>query len=207
MSNPSEQSPARQSAVGQSPVEQYLAGVLSRSWWLLLLRGIAAIVFAIFAWLQPEITVAVLVLLFGAYSMADGILGIWTAISGRKDNAYWWVLLLWGLVGIGIGVLTVIAPAAVTLALLIYVAVWAIATGVLQIIAAVRLRKEIEGEWLLGLAGVLSVVFGILLVAQPGLGILTLLWLLAGYTLVFGIVLIVLAFKARSFGHKSGSHA
>jgi len=180
-------------------IEGRLASILSRSWWLLLVRGLVAIVFGVLTWFQPGISLAALVLLFGAYSMADGILALWTAIAGRKDHEHWWVLLLEGLLGVGIGVLTFIAPNVTALALLFYIAIWAIATGVLEIVAAIRLRKEIQGEWLLILAGLASVVFGILLMAQPGAGALALLWLIASYAIVFGVVLVILAFKARRF--------
>jgi len=180
-------------------IEGRLASILSRSWWLLLVRGLVAIVFGVLTWFQPGISLAALVLLFGAYSMADGILALWTAIAGRKDHEHWWVLLLEGLLGVGIGVLTFIAPNVTALALLFYIAIWAIATGVLEIVAAIRLRKEIQGECLLILAGLASVVFGILLMAQPGAGALALLWLIASYAIVFGVVLVILAFKARRF--------
>jgi len=134
--------------------------------------------------------------------MADGILGAWTAIAGRKERDHWWVLLLEGLVGIGVGLLTLFAPGVTALALLFYIAIWAIATGVLEIVAAIRLREEIEGEWLLVLGGLASVVFGILLMARPGVGVLAVLWLVAAYAVVFGVLLVVLAFKARSFGRQ-----
>jgi len=177
------------------------AGILSRSWWALLLRGACAIAFGVLTWTQPGISLAALVLLFGAYVLADGVLGVWTAIAGRKDHEHWFALLLWGLVGIGVGFLTFQAPALTGLALLFYIAVWAIATGVLQIVAAIRLRKEIEGEWLLVLGGLASVVFGALLMARPGAGALALLWMIAAYAVIFGVIMVILAFKARSF-HK-----
>jgi uncharacterized membrane protein HdeD (DUF308 family) len=180
-------------------VKDHLAAILSRNWWVLLLRGIVAIVFGVLTWLLPGISLAALVLLFGAYSMVDGILGAWTAIAGRKEHEHWWVLLLEGLVGIGVGILTLFAPGVTALALLFYIAIWAIATGVLEIVAAIRLRKEIEGEWLLVLGGLASVAFGVLLMARPGAGALAVLWIIAAYAVVFGVILVVLAFKARSF--------
>jgi uncharacterized membrane protein HdeD (DUF308 family) len=179
-----------------------LATILSRNWWVLLLRGIVAIAFGVLTWFQPGISLASLVLLFGVYSMADGILGAWTAIAGRKERDHWWVLLLEGLVGIGVGLLTLFAPGVTAMALLFYIAIWAIATGVLEIVAAIRLRKEIEGEWLLVLGGLASVVFGVLLMARPGVGVLAVLWLIAAYAVVFGVLLVILAFKARSFGRQ-----
>jgi len=180
-------------------VSEQLASILSRGWWLLLLRGLAAIAFGVLTWSQPGISLSVLILFFGAYSMADGVLGIWAAVAGRDQHEHWWVLLLEGLLGVGVGILTFFAPGVTALALLFYIAIWAIGTGVLEIVAAVRLRKEIEGEWMLILAGLASVVFGVLLMVQPGAGALALLWLIATYAIVFGVLLVLLAFKARSF--------
>jgi uncharacterized membrane protein HdeD (DUF308 family) len=177
----------------------HLASTLARGWWLLILRGLVAIVFGALAWIQPGITLAALVLLFGAYSMADGVLCLWTAITGPKGHEYWWLLLLEGLVGIGIGFLTFFAPGITALALLFYIAIWAIATGILEIAAAIRLRKEIDNEWLLLLAGLASVVFGILLAAQPAVGALALLWLIGSYAILFGVLLLILALKIRKF--------
>lgn len=180
-------------------IQERLASILTRHWWLLVLRGLAAIAFGVLTWLRPGISLAALVLLFGAYALVDGVLGVWMAISGRKMNEYWWVLLLAGLVGIGVGVVAFLAPGITALALLFYIALWAIATGVLQIVAAIRLRREIRGEWWLILAGLASVVFGGILIARPASGALALLWLIATYAVVFGVLLLLLAFKARSF--------
>jgi uncharacterized membrane protein HdeD (DUF308 family) len=182
-----------------SEIEKSFAKILRRNWRMLLLRGIAAIAFGIVIWLLPEISLAALVLLFGAYSLIDGILGVWVAIAGRKEHDDWWVLFLGGLFGIAVGVITFIAPGLTAIALLFYIAIWAIATGVLEIVAAIRLRKEIQGEWLLILGGLASVVFGVLLMAHPTAGALAVLWLIASFAVVFGVLLLVLAFKARRF--------
>jgi len=185
-----------------SILEKHLATILSRTWWMLLLRGLIAIAFGLLIWLQPAVSLAALVLFFGAYVLADGILGVWGAVMGRKEHEDWWVLLLWGLVGVGVGILTFMAPGVTALALLFYIAAWAIATGVLQIIAAVRLRKMIRGEWWLILGGLASVIFGVLLMASPGTGALAVLWLIAAYAVVFGVLLVLLAFKARGFSRQ-----
>src|SRR5271167_2035357 len=177
----------------------HLASSLKRSWWLMLLRALAAIAFGVLIFVLPGISLVSLVLVFGAYCMADGILTVWTAVSGSKDHESWWLLLLEGVLGIGIGVLTIFAPAVTALALLFYIALWAIATGVLEIAAAIRLRKEIQGEWLLLLAGLASVVFGVLLIWQTGAGALTVLWLIGSYAIVFGVLLLILALKIRGF--------
>jgi uncharacterized membrane protein HdeD (DUF308 family) len=193
------QQPTRQKERLMETIKGHLASILSRRWWLLLLRGLIAIAFGVVSWVQPGISLASLVLLFGAYSLADGVLNAWTALEGRREHEHWWVLFLEGLLGIGVGVLTFLAPALTALALLFYIAIWAIATGVLEIVAAIRLRKEIENEWMLIVAGLASVVFGVLLMAQPAAGALALLWLIASYAIFFGVLLVILAFKVRAF--------
>ncbi|GAN34828.1 MAG: HdeD family acid-resistance protein [Candidatus Brocadia sp. AMX2] len=183
-------------------VEKQLATILARNWWVLLLRGIIAIIFGVLVWVLPWISLVVLVLLFGAYALVDGILGVWIAIMGRKEHEDWWVLLLWGLIGIGVGILTFLVPDVTALALLFYIAAWAIATGVLQIVAAIRLRRQIKGEWMLILGGLASVVFGVLLMAQPFAGALALLWLIVIYAVLFGVLLVILALRVRTFGNQ-----
>jgi uncharacterized membrane protein HdeD (DUF308 family) len=180
--------------------EKQLATILSRRWWTLLLRGLAAILFGVLVWLLPNITLAVLVLSFGAYVLLDGTAGIWIAFAGRKSYEDWWLLLLWGLVGIGVGILTFLSPVVTELALVFFIAVWAIATGILHVVIAIQLRKEIRGEWLLILDGLLSVAFGVFLMVRPEAGALALIWLIGIYAVAFGIVLVILAFKMRSFG-------
>ena len=134
------------------------------------------------------------------YAVVDGVMGVWVAIAGRKEMDNWWALLLWGLVSIAVGALTFLTPGITTLALLFYMAVWAIARGVLEIVSAIRLRKEIQGEWMLALAGAASVAFGAILIARPGDGALAVLWLIAVYAIVVGALLTVLALKVRSLG-------
>ncbi len=176
-----------------------LATILSHFWWMTLIRGVIAILFGIMLFAWPQMSLASLVLVFGAFALADGVANVVTAIGGREENETWWVLLLAGLAGIGVGALTFLNPGATALALLFYIAIWAIATGLLQIVAAVRLRKEIEGEFWLGLAGLASIVFGVLIAARPGEGALAVLWLIATYAIAYGVILIVLAFQARGF--------
>jgi uncharacterized membrane protein HdeD (DUF308 family) len=175
--------------------------MLHRSWWVLLLRGAAAIVFGVLTWLQPAASAAALLLVFGAYVFVDGLLGSYTAIKSRHESRHWWVILLWGLTGVVVGVLTVINPAVTALVLTLYIGVWALITGVMEIIAAIRLRKEIEGEWLLVLGGVISLLFGAFVLAQPGAGMMAMLWVLATYAVVFGLLIVILAFRIRSISH------
>jgi len=173
---------------------------LAENWWLLLLRGIAAIVFGILAFFWPGITLLTLVLLWGAYALVDGVLALWAAISGRVPSMTpgprWWLGIV-GLAGIAAGIVTFAWPGMTTFILLMFIAAWAIVTGVMEIVGAVRLRKEIEGEWLLILSGLLSVAFGIILFAQPGTGALALVWFIGWFAVLFGAVNIALAFRLK----------
>ncbi len=178
-----------------------LARTLARNWWLLLLRGLLAVAFGILTFMQPAVSLAWLVLFFGVFSFADGVLGVFTAVSDREHENRW-LLLLGGLLGIGVGLLTFFAPGITAVALLFYIALWAVLTGVIEIVAAIRLRNEIEGEWFLALAGLVSIAFGALLLARPGAGALAVLWLIASYAIVFGAIMAALAFKLRSHGKK-----
>ena len=175
-----------------------LADILSRYWWMTLLRGVFWILFGIILFARPGISLYSLTLALDVILFIDGIINVSNAVSGRKEHDDWWVLLLVGLAGIVIGVLTFYNPQVTALAVVYYVAIWAIATGLLEIVAAVRLRRQIQGEVWLVLAGIVSVAFGVWLVARPGQGALTLLWLIALYAVAFGIVLLLLAFKVRS---------
>jgi uncharacterized membrane protein HdeD (DUF308 family) len=174
-----------------------LADILSRYWWMTLLRGLFWILFGIVLFARPGISLLSLTLALGVILFIDGVINVANALSGRKEHDDWWVLLLVGLAGIGIGLLTFYNPQATALAVVFYVAIWAIATGLLEIVAAIRLRRQIEGEVWLALAGIASVVFGVLLVARPGAGALTILWLIGFYAVAFGVVLLLLAFRVR----------
>ena len=178
-------------------IENRISSLLQRGWRLLLLRGLAAIAFGLLTWLKPGISLSALVLLFGSYALVDGVLAISAAISGRGQD-YWWLLLLGGLVGIAVGGLSFANPSVTALGLLFYIAFWAIVTGMLEIFAAIRIRREVHGEWRLILAGIVSVAFGAFLLARPGAGALTVLWLIALYAMTLGVILVMLAFKARS---------
>jgi uncharacterized membrane protein HdeD (DUF308 family) len=171
---------------------------LARNWGWIALRGVLAIVFGVIALVQPQSAFAALVLLFGAYAFADGVFALVALFRGAGGNRFW-VLALEAVVGIGIGVLTITRPAQTALVLLYYVGIWAILTGILEIVAAVRLRKEITGEFWLGLAGVLSIAFGVLLFVQPDSAALALTIWIGIYAIIFGVVLLMLAFRLRKF--------
>ncbi len=174
-----------------------LTDALSRTWWLLLLRGTVAVLFGVLTWLRPSISLASLVLLFGAFAFADGLLSAWAAVQCRKEQETWWVLLLVGLLGLGVGLVTLFLPGVTAVALLFYMAIWAMSTGVLHVATGIRLRKEIEGEWRLALAGCASIAFGLLMMVRPGVGALAVLWAIATYAVVLGILLVMLAVKVK----------
>jgi uncharacterized membrane protein HdeD (DUF308 family) len=172
---------------------------LSRNWWVFLIRGVAAILFGIGAFVWPGLTIAVLVLMFGAYALVDGIFAIIAGIAARNQVERWWMMVIVGLAGIATGVLTFLWPGMTALVLLYFIAAWAIVTGIFQIAAAIRLRKEIEGEWLLALGGIASVIFGVLLILMPGAGALASIWIIGSYAIIFGILMIGLAFRLRGW--------
>jgi uncharacterized membrane protein HdeD (DUF308 family) len=175
-----------------------LIETLKRHWWVPVLRGIAAIVFGIIAFVYPGLTVAVLVLLFGAWVLVDGVFRIVGAIGHRASDPDWGWQLVIGILGIIIGFLTFHAPAITALALVIYIAAWALMIGATEIAVAFKLRREIKGEWFLILMGLLSIVFAIMLLWNPLPGALALVWLIASYAIVFGLLGIILGFRLRT---------
>lgn len=182
-----------------SPVGQGVLPVLARNWWALALRGLAAILFGVLAFAWPGITLFVLVLFFGAYMLVDGIFAIVAAVRAAGEEDRWWLLLIQGVLGVLAGLVAFFWPGLTALALLYFIAAWAIVTGIMEIVAAIRLRQEIEGEWALGLSGLLSVIFGILLVVLPApAGLLSLVWLIGAYAVATGVLLLILAFRVRS---------
>lgn len=182
-----------------------MVDLLARNWGWVMLRGVAALVFGLLALFNPGITVAALVILFGAYALVDGISTIISAIANRHGEPHWVALLIGGIVSIAAGVVTFARPGFTALALLYLIAAWAIITGILEIVAAIRLREAIRGEWLLILAGVLSVLFGVLLIVAPGAGALAVVLWIGAYAVVFGIVLIILAFRLRQWHREYGA--
>ncbi|HSP19291.1 MAG TPA: HdeD family acid-resistance protein [Myxococcaceae bacterium] len=176
---------------------------LARSWGWIALRGVLAILFGVVAIASPGSAFAAIVLIFGAYAFADGVFALVALFRGAPKERFW-VLVFEAVVCIGIGILTFTRPAATALALLYYVGIWSILTGVLELVAAIRLRKEITGEFWLGLAGVLSVLFGIVLFASPGPAALALAVWIGVYAILFGVTLLLLALRLR---RHAASHA
>jgi uncharacterized membrane protein HdeD (DUF308 family) len=173
-----------------------MAIALAHNWWTLVLRGLAAILFGILAYIWPGITFTVLVLFFGAYALWDGVFALIGAFRTEGDRR--WSLVLGGLVGIAAGLVTFFWTGAATIAILSIIAAWAIVTGVFEIVSAIRLREEIEGEWLLLLSGLLSVLFGIALVIWPVAGLVAVTWMIGAYSILFGVLLTMLGFRLRN---------
>jgi len=171
---------------------------LKRGWWLLVLRGVCAVLFGILTFVWPGVTLVTLVLLFGAYALINGIFTLGLAIRAPKGTPGMGTVVLLALLGIAAGILTFAYPGITALSLLWIIAFWAIFTGVFEIMAAVRLRKELSNEWFLILSGVLSVLFGVLILAMPGAGALSIVWVIGSYAILFGIMMLTLAFRIKS---------
>jgi uncharacterized membrane protein HdeD (DUF308 family) len=178
--------------------------LMTQNWWAIALRGLVAVLFGIAAFVWPFITLWVLVALFGAYALIDGIFAVIEAF--RRDGARerWWALLIEGAVGIVIGLVTFLWPGLTAMGLLYLIAFWAIVTGVFEIITAVRLRHEISGEWMMAVIGIISIVLGFLLVAFPVAGALSVVFMIGAFVFAMGALMIALAFKLRSLGHPGG---
>ena len=180
-------------------MDESMDELLSKAWWMLALRGVIALLFGILAFLLPGLTLLWLVALFTAYALITGIVSIYGSVKNRQYDREWWLILLLGLVSVAAGIIAIIHPALTALVLVLVMGANALVTGVLDIAVAIRLRKAIEGEWLLVLAGLASIVFGILVFMFPGAGALALVWLISAYAIASGILLLILAFKAHGW--------
>jgi uncharacterized membrane protein HdeD (DUF308 family) len=174
-----------------------LLETLKRHWWVPVIRGVAAIVFGMLAFVYPGLTVAILVLFFGAWVLVDGVFRVVGAVGGRATDPEWGWHLVIGILGIMIGFLTFHAPRITALALVIYIAAWALMIGATEIALAIKLRREIKGEWFLILMGVLSILFAFMLLWNPIPGALALVWLIGAYAIAFGILGIIFGIRLR----------
>jgi uncharacterized membrane protein HdeD (DUF308 family) len=171
--------------------------VFTSNWWALVLRGLVALLFGLLTFAWPEISLTALVFLFGAYALVDGLFTSAVALRSPEGYRHWWALLLEGIFGVVAGALAFVWPGITALVLLYLIAVWAVVTGVFEVVAAVYLRRLISGEWLLVVGGVVSVLFGVLLAVWPGAGVLAVLWLIGAYAILFGALLIALGLRLR----------
>lgn len=174
--------------------------LLSRRWQLVVLRGVVAVLFGIVAIAWPGITVLALALLFGAYTLLDGISALVMGFGPGTDRAY---MIALGVLGVAAGLIALVWPQITVIVLLVIIAVWAIVAGVTQIAAAIRLRKVIRNEWFLALSGAVVLVLGVLLIVQPAEGAIALITAIAAFALAWGIVLIVLGFRLRTLANAS----
>lgn len=172
--------------------------VFLQSWWVLALRGVVGILFAVLALLWPGLTLLTLMALFAAYALVSGVGSVVGAVKHRQADDDWWLMLLIGLVGIGAGVVTLIRPGLTALVLVLLIGANALMTGVLDVFMAIRLRKSVHGEWLLVLNGIAAIVFGVLVFMFPGAGALALVWLISLYAFVTGVLLLALALRMRA---------
>lgn len=170
---------------------------VAKNWWLLVLRGLCSIVFGVLAFAWPHVTLGALVFLWGGYAFVGGILALGAAVTGT-GGAPWWVLTLEGLVSIAAAAGAFFFPGLTAVVLLYLIAAWAIVTGIFEIVEAIQLRKVIENEWWLALAGIASVAFGVVLLMSPAGGALAVVWLIASYAVVFGVLLVALGLRVRS---------
>jgi uncharacterized membrane protein HdeD (DUF308 family) len=174
--------------------------LLRRVWWVLVIRGVLGVLFGLLAFTHPGVTLAVLVAFFGAYALFDGIAAIIVAFRAPKEHVKVWPFVLEGIIGILAGILAFVYPLLTAVALETLVAAWALVTGIFELVAAFRLRHAIANEWLLGLTGVLSIIAGIVLFMYPVAGIASLVLIIGAYAFIFGILLIVLGIRIRSWG-------
>jgi uncharacterized membrane protein HdeD (DUF308 family) len=169
-------------------------------WWTVALRAGAAIVLGIVAFAMPAVTLAAIVLLFGVYALIDGALAIIAAVRQLRNHGKWGVMMLEGVIGIAAGVVALLWPGIGALALTLLVAAWALTTGVLEIVTAIRLRRVIRGEWLLIIGGILSIVLAVFVALYPGAGALAIVWWLGAYALAYGVIMLTLALRIRHLG-------
>ena len=169
---------------------------LAKNWWLILLRGICAVIFGVLTFAWPGVTLVTLVLFYGAFAFVDGVLALVAAVMGGQPAPRWWLAIA-GVLGLAAGLITLMMPGITALILLYCIAFWAIAIGVMQIFGAIRLRKEIDNEWMLIASGIISVLFGLILIVNPGAGAMGVLFVIGVYAVIHGIILITLAMRLR----------
>ncbi|MCW5696802.1 MAG: HdeD family acid-resistance protein [Bauldia sp.] len=179
-----------------APLRPVLLRPLARNWWLILLRGIAAILFGILAFVWPSLTVLTFVVLFAIYAIVDGMVSLAAAARGDTRMPRWWLIVV-GIAGLAAGTLAIFWPDVTALLLILFIGWWSIARGVFEIAGAIALRREIDNEWMLIIAGVLSIAFGLVVILFPGAGALALVWLIGSYAIIAGVVLVGLALKLR----------
>jgi uncharacterized membrane protein HdeD (DUF308 family) len=171
---------------------------LVRNWWVLALRGLIAVLIGLCAFVWPAVALAVLVVLFGLFTLIHGLFTVWLAVGERRQSQRWWLLLIEGLVSIAVGVITFVWPGITVLVLLYLVAIWACLTGLLEIVTALWRWRTLKHEWPLLLVGAISLLLGLILLFRPAVGALALLWLFGAYAIIYGVLLLVFALRLRN---------
>ena len=171
---------------------------MTHNWWLYAVRGLVAVIFGILAFTRPEQALQALVLVFGAFALVDGIFAMAAGIATHRYFERWWAVLLEGVAGVVIGLLTFFWPNVTALALVYFIAAWALITGIFEIVASIQLRRMITGEWMLILGGLLSIVFSAMLFVFPVAGAVSVIWVIGTYAIFFGISEIIFAFRLHS---------
>lgn len=175
-------------------------------WWLIVLRGIASVVFGVIAWLWPHLTGLALIVCFGVYTTVDGTAALITGIARLRQRRHAWTFLVEGLVSLGFALAALIWPVLTALTVVTVIGLWAIATGIVEVVAAIQLRKEIQDEWILALSGFASTIFGALIAWQPASGNVAVVWSIGWYALVFGILLVVWGLRLKGLRDRQRRH-
>ena len=175
---------------------------MTRNWWVVVLRGVLAVVFGLAAILWPALTLLTLIQLFGAFALVEGVFAVVGALFGREHNGSWWMHILEGIVAILVGLGAWLLPGLTAFTILNLIAAWAIVNGVFRIVMAIRLRREIEGEWMLIASGILTALFGVAIVLFPLGGALAIAWLIGVQAIMFGLLLLGLGFRLRGMNKR-----
>ena len=191
---------AAPSNMARASIGSVLLPALAQNWWVFLVRGLVAIVFGLVALAWPGATLVTLVLFYGVFALIDGVFAVIAAVRGKGAKGSRWWLSFVGLLGIVAGLVTYFSPGLTALALLVVIGIWALMYGVVEIVGAIRLRKEIDNEWMLIIHGALAAAFGVLVLVRPGAGALALIWLIGSFAILSGVLLIAfaLALKKRA---------
>ena len=171
--------------------------ILDKHWWVLVLRGFVSLAFAATAFFMPKLTFELIVWMLGIFLLVDGLIAVYSGWRLRGEDSDWWVGVLEGLIGVGLGLATVLQPEISAALLVLFIALWCLVTGALEIAIAIRIRKEIENEWQLALAGLISIALGVLMLVQPNAGAISIAWWIGFYALFFGLLLIGLGLRLR----------
>lgn len=178
---------------------------LTKHWWILVLRGVVSLLFAAIAFTNPELAYRTLLLVLGVFLVVDGVTATYLGARMRGYDDDWWAILLEGALGVGLGLIALINPEMTAVGLVLVLAVWFLVTGVFEIATAIKLRKEIDNEWLLGLAGFISIILGALMLINPNAGAISIMWWLGFYAAIFGVLLVGLGMRMRQIGKRMKS--